>query len=124
MSSRGNHRRPRGAGGGASGLDSKHRRKLEQLCRQVCRALMYAIPGEVGDPLLQGLCLEEVLPAPDASRLLVRLRHEGTAERMGEILKRLEVVEPYLRAQVAAAITRKRAPELTFTVAFGRGVTP
>jgi len=124
MSSHGDRRGPRRVGGGASCFDSKHRRKLDQLCRQVCRALMYAIPGEMGDPVLQGLSVEEVLPAPDAGRLLVRLRHEGRPEQMAEILGRLEVVEPYLRAQVAAAITRKRAPELTFALAFGREVTP
>ena len=124
MKSHGKSRRPRGAGGGGSGFESKHRRKLEQLCRQVCRALMYAIPGEMRDPVLQGLSVEEVLPAPDAGRLMVRLRSAGGVEEMGEILERLAVVEPYLRAQVAAAITRKRAPELTFALAFGREVTP
>ena len=124
MKSHGKSRRPRGAGGGGSGFEVKHRRKLEQLCRQVCRALMYVIPGEMRDPVLQGLSVEEVLPAPDAGRLLVRLRSAGGAEEMGEILERLAMVEPYLRAQVAAAITRKRAPELTFALAFGREVTP
>lgn len=124
MKSHGMRHRPRGAGGGGSGFEAKHRRKLEQLCRQVCRALMYAIPGEMRDPVLQGLSVEEVLPAPDAGRLMVRLRSAGGPEEMGEILERLAVVEPYLRAQVAAAITRKRAPELTFALAFGREVTP
>src|SRR5215472_5908801 len=121
MRSHGKSRRARGAGGGGAGFEAKHRRKLEQLCRQVCRALMYAIPGEMRDPVLQGLSVEAVLPAPDAGRLMVRLRSAGGAE---EILERLAVVEPYLRAQVAAAITRKRAPELTFALAFGREVTP
>ncbi len=124
MKSHGGRRRPRSAGGGSSGFESKHRRKLDQLCRQVCRALMYAIPGEMRDPVLQGLSVEEVLPAPDAGRLLVRLRSTGTPAELGLILERLEVVEPYLRAQVAAAITRKRAPELTFALAFGPEVTP
>jgi ribosome-binding factor A len=85
---------------------------------------MYVIPGEMRDPVLQGLSVEEVLPAPDAGRLMVRLRSAGGVDEMGEILERLAVVEPYLRAQVAAAITRKRAPELTFALMFGREVTP
>jgi ribosome-binding factor A len=83
---------------------------------------MYAIPGDMKDPVLQELTVEEVVPAPDAGRLLVRLRSGGSAEETGLILERLAVVVPYLRAQVAAGITRKRAPELSFALMFGREV--
>ena len=85
---------------------------------------MYAIPGEMKDPVLQELTVEEVVGAPDASRLLVRVRSGGSPDETGLILERLAVVEPYLRAQVATAITRKRAPELMFTLVAegGRGV--
>ena len=86
MRSHGNRRRPLKAGGGSLAFESKHRRKLEQLCRQVCRALMYVIPGELGDPVLQGLSVEEVVPAPDAGRLMVRLRSLGGPEEMPVIL--------------------------------------
>jgi ribosome-binding factor A len=116
--------RSRDAGGDGSGFDfdSKRQRKVQQLCRQAQPALMYAIPGDLADPLLQELAVETVLPAPDASRLLVRLtspRGPGDAQ---EILERLSRVEKYLRGQVAAAITRKRAPELTFHLIFDKGV--
>ncbi|HEY8746729.1 MAG TPA: hypothetical protein VIM11_02065 [Tepidisphaeraceae bacterium] len=120
MKSHGSRRRSRDAGGDGSGLDSKHQRKDQQLCRQAQRALMYAIPGDLGDSLLQELTVESVLPAPNASRLLVRLTSPRGPGDAPEILERLSRVEKYLRAQVAAAITRKRAPELTFHLLFGR----
>lgn len=97
-------------------VDPKNDRKTQQLCRQVYRALAYAIPGDMADPLLQELTLEEVFPAPDASRLLVRLGSPLPAVQVTRILEQLARVEGYLRAQVAAAITRKRAPELSFHV--------
>ena len=101
-----------------STFDSKHRRKLDQLCRQAYRALSYAIPGDLADSLLQELSIDQVLPAPDAGRLLVRLICPRPSADPARILERLGQVEGYLRAQVAAAITRKRAPELTFQLIF------
>jgi ribosome-binding factor A len=103
---------------GSSELDSKHQRKLQQLCRQAYRALLYAVPGDMADPLLQELSVEEVLPAPDASRLLVRLSCPRNRAEVPRILEQLARVEGYLRAQVAASITRKRAPELSFHLVF------
>ena len=124
MTRYGDRRRPRGAGGGSSGFDRKHERKVQQLCRQAQRALMYAVPGEMADPLLQELSVEEVLPAPDAGRLLVRVRSPRGPAEAGEILARLSRVEGYLRAQVAMAVTRKRAPDLSFQLAFSGEVRP
>ena len=88
--------------------------KTMQLCRQVQRALSLSL-GDCHDDVLQSLYVDAVAPAPDASRLLVRLIVPKAVEvSAAEILARLERVEPKLRADVASAITRKRAPELTF----------
>ena len=99
---------------GASRFDPKNQRKVQQLCRQAYRAAGYAIPGEMADPLLQELTVDQVLPAPDASRLLVQLSSPRSVAEAERILEQLARVEGYLRAQVTAAITRKRAPELGF----------
>ena len=105
-------------------LDRKNDRKTQQLCRQVYRVLAYAIPGDMADPLLQELTLEEVVPAPDASRLLVRLGSPQPVAEATCIPEQLARVEGYLRAQVAGGITRKRAPELTFHVVCRGEVKP
>jgi ribosome-binding factor A len=90
------------------------------LCRQAYRALVGALAGDVADPLLQSLSVVDVTPAPDATRLLVDLMPGAaadSAEPLHEILGRLEAVRGLLRHAVAAAIVRKRAPELVFRVA-------
>ena len=89
--------------------------KTMQLCRQAHRALSLALAGECGDDVLRAVYVDAVVPAPDASRLLVRL---VVPPRAGagpeEVLRRIERVHARLRSAVAAAITRKRAPELSF----------
>ena len=91
--------------------------KTMQLCRQAERAISLALMGECDDDVLRGLHVESVTPAPDASRLLVRVvvgRSAGAGVTMQVVLERLERVAGLLRAAVAQAVTRKRAPELTF----------
>jgi ribosome-binding factor A len=56
-----------------------------------------------------------VLPAPDASRLMVRVVvPRGVDVPVHDVLSRLGRAHGVLRSAVAQAITRKRAPELTF----------
>jgi ribosome-binding factor A len=91
--------------------------KTMQLCRQAERAIALALAGECDDDVLRGLWVESVMPAPDASRLLVRVvvsGSAGVAVTMEVALQRLERAAGLLRAAVAQAVTRKRAPELTF----------
>lgn len=97
-----------------------HRRqrdnKLAQVCRQVQRTLSLTLAGECHDELLQRLCVHDVLPAPDASRLLVQVYFpDAQCEApLIELLERLDRIQPWLRREVAHAIVRKRAPELAF----------
>ena len=94
-------------------------RKTKQLCRQVFQAVSLALAGECDDEVLRDLTVESVTPAPNASRLLVCVALPPA--RPGEevlspqnVLERLAVHHARLRRCVAAAVTRKRAPELTF----------
>jgi len=88
-------------------------RKTRQFCRQVQRALNFALAdGLLGDSG-EGLLVEEVSPAPDCGRLLVHvLVPNGLA--VAEVMVALGRETVRLRSEVAAAITRKRAPELCF----------
>jgi hypothetical protein len=110
-----------GGGGGRSesgnSRASANRRKTFQLCGQVMRTLNEILPG-LDDEVLQSLYVKSVLPAPDDSRLLVTV----TAGVPGEVVDPLMVMAHLghaaanLRSEVAASITRKRAPTLVYEV--------
>jgi ribosome-binding factor A len=89
-------------------------RKERQLCRQVHEAISEAL-ASLDDEVLSDVWVSGVEPAPDASRLAVLLctPKEVSAELVKE---RLERVSGYLRTEVTGAITRKRAPTLTYEV--------
>jgi ribosome-binding factor A len=91
-------------------------RKLAQLCREVFRILAQAIPGDLADPVLDGVCVGEVRPAPDASRLAVAI-HAPPGADARTVIERLTRLRGQLRSEIAAALQRKRTPELCFEVA-------
>lgn len=95
-------------------------RKTQQFCRQVQRALNFALAeGSVGEGI-ESLFAEEVSPAPDCGCLLI---HVVIPLRLSvaEVMAALRRETPRLRSEVARAITRKRAPELCFVPARSDG---
>lgn len=91
-------------------------RKALQLCAQVRRTLGQVLEGEIADELLQNLFVESVVPAPNASHLLVTVRPINLPNSVppADVLGRLQQIYGRLRTEVAAAIHRRRAPELIF----------
>jgi ribosome-binding factor A len=87
------------------------------LCRQVAQTLDEVF-AECGDDLIRGLRVHDVQPAPDASRLLVTVQPvteaSESAERSSAVLDHLAKASGYLRSEVAAAVSRKHAPLLTY----------
>jgi ribosome-binding factor A len=94
-------------------LKSKDRRKAWQFCRQVQRALHFALVDH-------DLFIEEVTPAPDCGRLAVYVLVPDNRS-IAAAIEALRRDAPRLRAEVAAAISRKRAPELWFIPASPEG---
>jgi ribosome-binding factor A len=110
-------------GGGASDRLSSGKqveRKARQFCRQVQRALNLALADRHTDDGLSDLFVEDVSPAPDCGHLLVHVVIP-TERPVSEALTALRRDAPRLRSEVAMAITRKRAPELSFVPAFPEG---
>ncbi len=98
---------------------SKRDRKTQQLCQQVERTLSLVLSGEFSDEVLLSLIVESVIPAPNASQLLVTVSVASGQEdtvNSSVVLERLEQVTGRLRSEVARSITRKRAPGLKFRV--------
>ena len=88
-------------------------RKLLMLCSQVAVCLGLSLEGELNDPRLEGIHLESVTPAPDASRLEVLIGIPQEADS-AEVLAALNGAAARLRVEVAAVIHRKKAPQLAF----------
>lgn len=98
-------KRPSGRGG--------RKRKATQLCSQVQQALAQILSSEFDDDVMLGLSVLAVEPASGESQLLVTLQPDASETiSREEILRRLAQVSGFLRSEVAAAITRKRAPQL------------
>ena len=117
---RGQSPRRAGQGRGGDGRgDRKPDRKTLQLCGQVRKTLDYVLSGETGDDLLRQLYVADVIPAPDASRLLATLAPIDPSADLdaGAVLEKIGYAQPTLRNAVARAINRKKVPDLTFTLA-------
>ena len=102
--------------------DQRARYKTQQFCRQVQRALNLALSDIDAIDGVGGLFVEEVSPAPDCGRLLVHVlipANRPAADALGVLRREAS----RLRAEVATAITRKRAPELAFAPALSGGGT-
>jgi ribosome-binding factor A len=97
---------------------SKH--KDRQLCRQVQRALNLALAERGSDAGLEELYVVDVTSALGCGHLFVHI--VVPQERsLPDVLVSLRREAPRLRAQVAGAICRKRAPALTFLPAMSGG---
>ena len=94
-------------------------RKTLQLCSQVADTLNYVLSGDCDDELLQDLQVMSVVPAPNASQLLVTVYPVVATEASfdpAEVRRRLLAAVGRLRSEVAASITRRKAPKLLFQV--------
>jgi ribosome-binding factor A len=98
--------------------ERKPARKTRQLCSQVADTLGDVLAGQGGDDVLRSLFVVSVVPAPDASRLLVTVGAlPGEGLDPAQVIEHLERASARLRCEVAAAITRKRAPTLVYRYA-------
>jgi ribosome-binding factor A len=101
-----------------SRVHKKEHHNLRRLCHQVAETLDQVFSGEIADSRLQCLHVVSVRPAPDASRLLVTLRADCGRDEFDRALleERLAACKGRLRCEVAAAITRRKAPSLVFNL--------
>jgi ribosome-binding factor A len=107
--------------------DNRHRagsqamRKARRLCQQVADTLSLVL-DDGSDDLLGDLTVLKVDPAPTTARLLVRVAAICEPGRdPAQFVNALERAAPRLRCEVAAAITRRKAPILAFQLCL-RGI--
>jgi ribosome-binding factor A len=101
-------------------------RKALQLCGQVARTLSCVLSGECGDDVLREIIVEAVQPVPNTSRLLVTVTLAPSAAGVepATVLQHLHSASGMLRSEVAAAIHRRKTPELVFRVVTRGEITP
>ena len=81
------------------------------------RTLSAVLAGECDDDLLRDLVVLSVVPAPNAGRLLVTIALPASAGvSVEEALRRCCGASGHLRGEVAAAVSRRKTPELAFRV--------
>lgn len=97
--------------------DQDHR-KSRQLCRQVQKTLDLVLSGEMGSDLLGHLKIVSVQPGRDGSRLLITVSADLPPAQFNReaIETQLALIQGRLRSEVAAAITRKKTPNLMFQI--------
>ncbi|MEZ4403151.1 MAG: hypothetical protein R3B06_24215 [Kofleriaceae bacterium] len=96
--------------------------KDRQLCAQVAELLAVAL-AELDDPVLAGLAIAGVAMAHDAGRLVVTVI-DPSGSPADEVVARLARLRGHLRAEIAAGITRKRVPDVTFVVGVAEEAWP
>lgn len=99
-------------------VEASRLRKDRQLCKEAFRTLSLAFAElAVRDRLLAEVELCAVDPAPDASRLRLTLRGAGDLAAIEGQLERLRGYRGVLRSALAAALHRKRVPQLELALA-------
>ena len=92
-------------------------RKARQLCAQAAEALAFALAATADDDRIAALTVASVVPGPDASRLIATLvPPPGEPFDPAELIASLDRSSARLRAEVARAITRRKAPALAFRI--------
>ena len=94
----------------------KKNKKIHRLCSQVMRTLNVSLSTEGRHDLLQGLSVDTVQPAPNASRLLVSVStikplHQEECEELRQLLKQMKGL---FREELAIVLHRKHVPDLIF----------
>lgn len=92
-------------------------RKALQLCGQVRDAVHSTLAG-CGDAVLRDLTVVAVSPAPHSGRLLVTVAVAPTADVTDRdaVTEHLGRALGLLRREAAAAVSRRKVPELVFEV--------
>src|SRR5262249_24163860 len=101
-----------------SGGSRRPNRKALQLADQVMQTLAGVLAGEGDDEVMRDLMVLAVEPAPTGGRLLVALAPPPPSppHPLEVIQERLGRHAEQLRAEVAAAIHRRKMPDLAFQV--------
>jgi ribosome-binding factor A len=97
-------------------MPSRRIYKDQQLCQQVAQALTFCINEGEPQDVMECVRIEAVLPAPDASRLMVTVSFDSGDATVSydSVVSALESNASRLRFEVSQAINRRKTPQLAF----------
>ena len=101
-------------------MNRKGDRKTKQLCQQVARTLNLCL-NDCDDPIVQSMCLINVIPAPDSSCLMVLVECDASEGQHADALMAIRNQTARLQFEISRAIHRKRVPNLIFSVSIAGG---
>ena len=90
-------------------------RKALQLCAQIAETLSLLF-ADSADPVLHNLLVTSVVPHPTSARVLVTVTTTVDLD-LRTSLSHIEAARSRLRSEVAAAVCRRKVPDLMFRVA-------
>ncbi len=91
---------------------TRHDYKMKQLCKQVANALQLVLPNL---QMTEVIGISSVEPAPNAGRLRVMVAVIDSCDSQ-QVIAQLDRFRSCLRKEVAQAISRRRVPELVFSI--------
>jgi ribosome-binding factor A len=92
-------------------------RKALQLCAQIAETLSLLF-ADSADPVLHNLLVTSVVPHPTSARVLVTVTTTVDLDLdLRTSLSHIEAARSRLRSEVAAAVCRRKVPDLMFRVA-------
>jgi len=103
-----------------SHANTQRHRKTYQVCKQAEKTLNLVMAGDSVEPILRDLIVCAVEPNPDSSHLLVIVESSSVLLDENEVLSALLRAKGRLRAAIATAINRKRAPLISFLFTGGK----
>ncbi len=103
----------------SSHANTQRHRKTYQVCKQAEKTLNMVMAGDSVEPVLRDLIVSAVEPNPDSSHLLVIVESSILLDEH-EVLSALLRAKGRLRAAIATAINRKRAPLISFLFTGGK----
>jgi len=90
-----------------------HRERLEEALREEIATIL---EGELSDPRIGLVTVNEVHLAPDARSARVMVVVTGEAEQAEETMEGLEAATGYIRRELTERLHLRRAPELIFVL--------
>jgi ribosome-binding factor A len=93
-------------------VGAKHHR--ERMAESIREELTALVEGELGDPRIGLVSVNEVLISPDGKSARVSVSAEGSEKDAARTMEGLTAARAFIRAEITQRLHLRQAPELSF----------